>query len=83
MTQQVERLYPSLSKALWTDAGELTAWIIDAQPYMFGADESLLSEYGLPVPATIPELLDQMKVLTDENVFVSGEYVPFDAMDYD
>ena len=83
LTQQVERLYPSLSKALWTDAGELTAWIIDAQPYMFGADESLLSEYGLPVPATIPELLNQMKVLTDENVFESGEYVPFDAMDYD
>lgn len=83
LSQQAARLYPSLSEALWTDEGELSAWVIDAQPYMFGADENLLSEYGLQIPATISELLDQMKLLTDEGVFESGEYVPFDVMDYD
>lgn len=83
LNQQAERLYPSLSKALWTDGGELSAWIIDAQPYMFGADESLLAEYGLQAPTTIPELLDQLKLLTDEGVFEGGAYVPFDAMDFD
>ena len=83
LTQQAERLYPSLSKALWTDSGELSAWITDAQPYMFGADESLLAEYGLQMPTTIPELLDQMKLLTEEGVFEGGAYVPFDAMDFD
>ena len=83
LAQQVERLHPGLSKALWTSEGALVAWIIDAQPYMFGADETLLAEYGLQVPTTIPELLDQMKLLTNGGVFESGDYVPFDVIGYD
>lgn len=82
LTKQAARLYPSLSDALWTNDGKLAAWLINVEPYLFNADTMLLSEYGFDTPSTLPELLDQMRVLVDEGIFNDGEYIPFGLVSY-
>jgi len=77
-----EALYPGIAKALRTEDGRLAAWVLDAQPYMFYADEGFLKQYGLSAPTTLGELLDQMKVLMAEGAFQDGGYVPFGEMPY-
>lgn len=77
-----EALYPGIAKALRTEDGRLAAWVLDAQPYMFYADEEFLAQYGFSAPATLGELLDQMKVLMAEDAFEDGEHVPFGEMPY-
>ena len=77
-----EALYPGIAKALRTEDGRLAAWVLDAQPYMFYADEEFLAQYGLSAPTTLGELLDQMKVLMEEGAFEDGEHVPFGEMPY-
>ena len=77
-----EVLYSGISKVLWTEDGRLAAWVLDAQPYMFYADEQFLAQYGFSTPKTIGELLDQMKTLIAEGAFEDGEHVPFGEMPY-
>ena len=82
LKSRAEALYPGIAKVLLTEDGRLAAWVLDAQPYMFYADEGFLNQYGLSAPATLGELLDQMKVLMEEGAFEDGEHVPFGEMPY-
>lgn len=82
LTKQSEQLYPGLSNVLWTADHQMAAWILEAQPYMFGVNTALLEQYGLQAPTTLPELLDQMAILIEEGVFESGDYIPFGLVSY-
>ena len=82
LSQQATRLYPNLSEALMTEDGKLAAWIVGLDFYLPYADDSLLAEYGLKAPETLPELMDQLNVLIDEGVFSSESYVPFGTIQY-
>lgn len=76
-----ERMYPSLSKHLYTEDGKLVGLFDGIDPIFFGCEDYLLEENGLSVPQTYGEMLDQVKALDDAGVF--GEsYMPFDFFEY-
>lgn len=76
-----ERMYPSISKHLYTEDGQLVGLFDGIDPIFLGCEDYLLEENGLSIPTTYGEMLDQVKVLDDAGVF--GEsYMPFDFFEY-
>ncbi len=76
-----ERMYPSISKHLYTEDGQLVGIFDGIDPIFLGCEDYILEENGLSVPKTYGEMLDQVKVLDEAGVF--GEsYMPFDFFEY-
>ncbi len=76
-----ERMYPSISKHLYTEDGQLVGLFDGIDPIFLGCEDYLLEENGLSIPTTYGEMLDQVKVLDEAGVF--GEsYMPFDFFEY-
>ena len=83
LTRQVGRMWNSISSHLLTGDSKLVAWPVNLDPMYFDAWlYNVKDEYDidLPVPTTLPEMLDQIQLLEEEGVF--GDYLlPMD-IDY-
>lgn len=80
-------LYPAFQRALTQD-GHMVGWVVNAQPMTFSADEELLAEYGLNLPATFGELLDACQALIERDaidqrtaLFMMNSYTASDILD--
>ncbi len=75
-----QRMYPAISRHLYTEDGQLAALIEYMEPLFFHCD-GILDEYGLAEPATYGELLTQVQQLWDAGLF-DEEYAPFEFLEY-
>jgi len=73
-----ERMYPSLSKHLYTEDGKLVGLYSFIDPIFLGCEDYLLEQNGLSIPTTYGEMLDQVKVL-DEAGVLGESYIPFES----
>ena len=87
LAARMNDLYPAFQKALTQD-GHIVGWVVYAQPMTFTANETLLSEHGLSLPATFDELLDACQSLIDQDVidqrttlFMMNSYTASDMLD--
>ncbi len=76
-----ERMYPSISKPLYTEDGQLAGILSDISPVFLACEDYVLMENGLSVPTTYGEMLDQVKVLDEAGAF-GDFYIPFDNVEY-
>lgn len=87
LAARIGDLYPAFQKALIRD-GHVVGWVVNAQPMTFTANEGLLSDHGLSMPATFDELLDACQALIDQDVidqhttlFMMNSYTAADMLD--
>lgn len=76
-----ERMYPRIREALITEEGQLAAWPVSYSGSFMQLDlpDSVMEEYGLTVPATFGELLDEAARLQEETDFYDMGYLLVDV----
>jgi len=76
-----ERMYPNISKPLYTEDGQLAGILSSINPVFLICEDYILRENGLSIPTTYGEMLDQVKVLDEAGAF-GDFYIPFDFLEY-
>lgn len=71
-----ERLYPRIQEALTTEDGKLVAWLLSCTGSFMQLDlpDEVMEEYGLTIPTTFGELLDEAARLQEETDFYDMGY---------
>lgn len=71
-----ERLYPRMRKALTTEDGQLVAWLLNCSGSFMQLvlSDKAMEEYGLTIPTTFGELLDEAARLQEETDFYDMGY---------
>lgn len=74
------RLYPRIREALTTEDGQLVAWPLSCTGSFMQLDlpDEVMEEYGLTVPTTFGELLDEAARLQEETDFYDMGYLLVD-----